>query len=56
VTDERAANGRERVFLATMGPSRRELIGVALFVLILVVLVAVLVAFAIPPGGPPTLQ
>ena len=46
----------DRLSLAAMGPSRRELIGVALFVLTLAILVAVLVWFAIPAGGPPTFK
>lgn len=40
----------------TMNPKRHELIGAALLVLFLVTLIAVIVFFAIPPEGAPTLR
>ena len=42
--------------LATMGPTRTEILSALALVGVLVFLMLVLVVWAIPPGGPPALQ
>jgi hypothetical protein len=42
--------------LTPMGPTRTEILSALALVGVLVFLMLVLVAWAIPPGGPPALQ